>query len=415
MFEKIISFIKNKKKIIENFSYLGFLQIFQLLIPLLIYPYLIRVVGSELYGKVIYAQVFVSYFLVFIKFGFDMYGTNQIAVHSSDKKKMSDIVSVIYSIRFFFLILAMLVLFGAIYFNEHLKTIKVLLWYCFLLNIGEFLYPIWFFLGIEKMKYIAIINITSKVFYLGLVFFFIKTKNDYLLIPLLLSISSIIGGIMSLYLLIFKLRIIFKKPKVAEMVLYVNKSVTYFINSLSIILVEKTNVILLGSFIGMKEVAYYDLASKIIQLAKTPFSILSSVLFPNFSKNLTPLKIKKALFTLGVISLFVLFLVNFLGENIIEILGGVEMHATKKILFVLSLVLPFVAISIVLGISLAAKGYSKEFMIADLIYLLVYLVLVYMFYLTKSFNIYTISYSILIGVISNTIYKFIKIKKHKLL
>ena len=39
-----------------NFSYLSVLQIFIIVFPLLTYPYLIRVIGLELYGVVLYGQ-----------------------------------------------------------------------------------------------------------------------------------------------------------------------------------------------------------------------------------------------------------------------------------------------------------------------------------------------------------------------
>lgn len=415
MIDKIKRLIKGKKIIIENFSYLSVLHFFQLLIPLLIYPYLIRIVGANLYGEVIYAQTFVSYFLVFIKFGFDLYGTNQVAIHSENKHKLSEIVSVIYSIRFVFLVMSAVVLYLATTYIDVLKHISTLLWYCFLLNIGEFLFPMWFFLGVEKMKFITIINISSKVVYLLLVFTIINTAGDYLLIPLLFSISSIFGGLVSLYILIAMLDINFVKVSFNTLKSYIKKSTSYFINSLSILLVEKTNVILLGNFIGMKEVAYYDLANKIIQLAKTPFSVISNVLFPDFSKNLNPKKIKKALYALGSISLLAFGAINVFGGNIITILGGVEMLASKNVLALLSLVLPFVAISIVLGISLAAKGFSKEFMIADIIYLVTYLILVFSFYKLYELNIYTVSTAIVVGVILNTAYKFYQVKKYNLL
>ena len=53
---KLKEVIKRNKKIIENFSYLSIIQLLNMLIPLLIFPYLIRVLGSGTYGMVIYAQ-----------------------------------------------------------------------------------------------------------------------------------------------------------------------------------------------------------------------------------------------------------------------------------------------------------------------------------------------------------------------
>jgi len=412
---KIKQFIKSKKTIIENFSYLSFLQIFQLLIPLLIYPYLISVVGSELYGKVIFSQTLIGYCIVFMKYGFDMYATSQIAINVKNKNKLGEIVTSVLFIRLFFLIISFLVLYISIEFSVELQNLKLILLYAFGLCIGEFLFPIWFFLGIEKMKFIAIINILNKIIFLITVFVFIKSKQDYIFIPLLFSLSSVFSGIISLVLVFTRFDIQIVKVSFVEIFDYLKKSTTYFVNSLSIILVEKTNVIILGSFVGMQEVAYYDLANKIIQLAKTPFTILSNVLFPNFSKKLNSSKVKKALLYFTFIGGFIFIMVNLFSKYILLLLGGEEMLEAQKVMFVLSLVLPMVALSLILGLSLAAKGFSKEFMIADLIYLIVYFIVVIVFYFFEMINIYTISIALVIGVLFNTIYKIIKVKKFHIL
>ena len=49
------------KTILANFSYLSLLQVFAILFPLLTYPYLLRVIGLELYGVIIFAQSIINY------------------------------------------------------------------------------------------------------------------------------------------------------------------------------------------------------------------------------------------------------------------------------------------------------------------------------------------------------------------
>ena len=53
-------FLKEKlgrnKTVLANFSYLSILQVFTILFPLLTYPYLLRVIGLELYGVIVFAQ-----------------------------------------------------------------------------------------------------------------------------------------------------------------------------------------------------------------------------------------------------------------------------------------------------------------------------------------------------------------------
>ena len=59
--KNIVKRSKSHKVLIENFSYLAFLQVFLLLYPLITYPYLVDVLGKEIYGIVLTAQMLASY------------------------------------------------------------------------------------------------------------------------------------------------------------------------------------------------------------------------------------------------------------------------------------------------------------------------------------------------------------------
>lgn len=54
--KNIVKRSKSHKVLIENFSYLAFLQVFLLLYPLITYPYLVDVLGKEIYGIVLTAR-----------------------------------------------------------------------------------------------------------------------------------------------------------------------------------------------------------------------------------------------------------------------------------------------------------------------------------------------------------------------
>ena len=62
-FEKLM----RNKTVLVNFSYLSILQIFTIVFPLLTYPYLLRVVGLELYGVLVFAQTIISYVSLVIR------------------------------------------------------------------------------------------------------------------------------------------------------------------------------------------------------------------------------------------------------------------------------------------------------------------------------------------------------------
>ena len=74
--KQFVNYLKQKivqyKILIENFSSLTLFQLINLSIPLITYAYLIRVLGIEKYGLVVFAQAVVGYLLIFVQFGFNI-------------------------------------------------------------------------------------------------------------------------------------------------------------------------------------------------------------------------------------------------------------------------------------------------------------------------------------------------------
>ena len=65
-------FNKNKN-LIKNFSFLTILQFSQLLISLLLFPYLIKVLGQKYYGVVAYCQVIIGFLLIILNYTFSVF------------------------------------------------------------------------------------------------------------------------------------------------------------------------------------------------------------------------------------------------------------------------------------------------------------------------------------------------------
>ena len=108
-FNRIKNILKTNNTIFANFTYLGILQFVRIIIPLIILPYLIRILGIEKYGIVIFAQTVVFYFMVVVNFGFEMSATKQVSINRNDKLKLSELVSAVVYIKTILLILSGLV------------------------------------------------------------------------------------------------------------------------------------------------------------------------------------------------------------------------------------------------------------------------------------------------------------------
>lgn len=350
------------KALISNFNFMSILQISQILFPLLIYPYLIRVLGKETYGLIAYSNAIVAYLLILINFGFNISEINDIAINRDNIQKISDIISSVFIIRTFLFTISILLLVITVIAIPALNNHKWLYFAYAGILINGAIDPSFYFQGIEKMKFITIITVSSNLLFLLLVIFFVKDKSHYILVPLFTSIGALLGSLIGVYLVFIAHKVRFRFQSIKQLKFRFKQSVPFFSSRLSAIIIDKSSIVLLGSFVGYQQVAYYDLAMKVVGGLKVPFQIFNQVLFPNISrtKNISlVVKILRNLiifYILGYISLF------FIGESVIKILGGSQLLPAKYVLYLLGITTVTELISTFMGAPmLLATGHKSEY------------------------------------------------------
>ncbi|MDR2225585.1 MAG: oligosaccharide flippase family protein, partial [Providencia sp.] len=155
-----------KRKLISNFSYLTTIQLITLLVPFIYYPYIIRKFNIEDYGLVVFIQSIIMLLSIIVDFGFNIYATRIASKYNDNIKKLSIIYSSVTYIKIalFFLCLILFQLF--ILLNDKLYENIVLSNLLFLIVLGEALFSQWLYLGLEKIKFAAAINLISRTFLL---------------------------------------------------------------------------------------------------------------------------------------------------------------------------------------------------------------------------------------------------------
>ena len=86
-------------KVVKNYLYNAFYQIFVLLVPLATTPYLSRVLGPEGVGVNSYTNSIIQYFILAGSIGISIYGNRQIAFVRDNKKEMTKTFYEIFILR----------------------------------------------------------------------------------------------------------------------------------------------------------------------------------------------------------------------------------------------------------------------------------------------------------------------------
>lgn len=280
------STIAIRKRLISNFVALLVLRGFNFLIPLITLPYLVRVIGLENFGLVNFSLSLGLYFGAIIQFGFGVTATREIARNRDDSIKLAQIYSTTLTASILLAIVSA-ILFTLIVlsfekFSNHLN----LYLYSIIHIVFQGLFPIWFFQGIEKMKYITFLRLGTSSIFLVSLFTFVQQEDDFMLVPLLNAIAGLITFIIAIALINRKFRVSFKAPRIQDVQLIYQTGRHAFISQLAPNLYNNSAVFLLGIFTNNAAVGLYTAATKVIDAVISFAYIFSNTFLPYLSRNL---------------------------------------------------------------------------------------------------------------------------------
>ncbi len=356
------------KIIIGNFSSLSLLQVANYIFPLITFPYLVRVLGPEKFGLVNFAAAFVSYFTVFVDYGFNLSATREISINRNDSNKINEIFSGVLIVKSTLFLLGLSVFVFLVLLVPKFAADAPIYFFTFLTVLGSVVFPTWFFQGMERMKYITLISISVKAIWVISVFLLIKSPADVLLLVILNGTSVVVSGLIGILTILTKFGVKLYFPQLTEIKRLLAEGWYVFISTASITLYTSTNIFILGLFAGNETVGYFAAADKIRAAVQGIFQNASQAIFPHLSKLFNESKEMAIRFvnrylkfslSFAIIITFVLFLLA--GEIVIVILG--EKYLPSIGVFRIIVFLPLIILlSNVYGIQIMLNlGYKKEF------------------------------------------------------
>lgn len=320
--KKVIGLISSNKKIIENYFFMTILQVINSFFYLLIYPYLIRALGGSAYGLYVFATSISTYFLFVINFGFDLPATKAIAENFNNEKNLENIISSIFTSKTYLFLICLFVFVGMLYTIPVFSKNKSIFFLCFVSVYSFVLFPQWFFQGMQSMKTVTFIQLGIKLLSLPLIFWLVKKEGDLFSYVSILTFTNLVGGIIGFCIIRFKFHLKTYWLPLSSLKFWFKQSQPFFLSSLAGSLKEYSVPIIIGSFFGMKEVAIYDLANKIVMVPRTIFMSVNAAIFPKLIVNIKNHIVKKIIKIETAISLFMVLLIVVFGRFIIHIMGG---------------------------------------------------------------------------------------------
>jgi polysaccharide transporter, PST family len=284
-----------KHRIINNSLALGLIQIANYIIPFVLLIYLGNLLGADLYGYIALSHSIMVLSFVLTDFGFSLSATNKISKFRTNKSFIAELIGGIIVIKLIVYALCSLIFLPIIYFSGAFDEHELILILTMFPIFTQCFTPLWFFQGIEKMKYIAAFMIFSKAFYLFLVFILIKNTNDYYMVPVFNGIAQFLGLIIAVCL-IYKLGYFIKKPRLRLVRYAYNASIKFFFSRLAVTSYMSTGVLILGIFVSSSAAAVYSVAEQLYNALKAITGSFASAIYPFMSKEKDIILMKKIIF-----------------------------------------------------------------------------------------------------------------------
>lgn len=343
------------RTVLSNFTYLSILNGLDILLPLLIIPYLTHVVGASNFGDYLFVLVLIQNVNNLTAYGYNFSATKKISQHRHDAKIVNRTYNAVIGGRLLLAIsaIAFLLIFSSVIFKNYGQ------FFIFITAIGMILgdvfIPSWLFQGMERMKYLTIVNATTKIFFTLLVLLLITQRNDYIYILLINSIGYLIAAVISQFLAYRQFAIKIELPTMSDIRLELREGLALFSTTIGMTLYRNLNVIILNYFVSSASVAVYGIAEKVVKACQSLVNPISQALFPhlsyqfglgNMSNNLCQLR--KIAQTIGLILLLIALSI-FCCSGLIPIIFGQEFTEAIPLTNLMLPVFVFGCLNYVLG------------------------------------------------------------------
>ena len=313
MKNKKIKIKAQDKVLFSNTIFLYILTFSSQFFSFLTVPYLTRVLGPSIYGKVGIAVAYMAYVQIILDFGFILSATQKVVENRDSEVQLGKIVtSVTYNKLFLSIFLT--IIFAIFLFTSKITQLDIIFYLLYMMStVANALMPDFFYRGIEKMKIITVRTFFIKGAATVATFIFVKESLDYWMIPLFVMLGNVIAVIVMFQDMRKNYQVGFRKVEFSFIKNLIKDSFLFFVSRAASTAYQALNTIILSFIYGSSPIiGYYTSADKLISLGKTASGPIADSLYPYMIKQKNYKLVKKILFIfmpiiiIGVTTIFIL-------------------------------------------------------------------------------------------------------------
>jgi len=334
---------KIKTIFFKNFTSLTVNQVINILVTIIVTPILFQNLGETSFGLVNLSFSIFMLLSIIICYGYHLNGPKKISLINkiSEEEKL---INELISLRIFLAILVSLIIVLISFITNLFDGFRLIILYSLPILLSEAIHPVFYLQGKNKLSVLALLNSFSKLIYLIIIIFFIKTQGDDYKVNLILGLSLLIVYLFFWFNIFFKNKINFVWSSLDKIIHRLKENFEFFFSSIAGHISIHSSLIILKLFVDNIELGKFALANKIaVLLRMIPVFIFQSVLQNATLINKNNKKdLKNYLnyyYRSGLIFTFIIGLIfTIFSKWIIIIFAGIEIDYSANILSVLSFI-----------------------------------------------------------------------------
>ena len=344
------------------------LQILKYLFPLLLIPYLTRILGTEGYAVYAYVLSFMGVVQTIADFGFTLSGTKKVVDLRGDTAALSRLVGAITVARLMLLCgLFVCVMVVTRFIPIMAENTAYVIW-AFFATAGRTVLPDFIFQGNERMGPLTTRYFASKGVQVALTILLVRGPGDLILVAVADVLSEIVDISWSYRAQKRMFGVGIARPTFKESFEELRVSAIYCVSNVSSSLFSGFTTVIIGLAITSKtDIAFWSLTLTTVNAVQSLYTPIANSLYPHMIKNRDFGFARK----LALVALPALILGTVaycaLSKPIMLVLGGPEYVGGAHVMWMISPIFIFSFYGILIGWPvLGAMGHVKELTVSTL-------------------------------------------------
>ncbi len=336
-----------------------------LLLPLVMIPFLARVLRPEGWGLVVFAQSFAAWLGLLVEYGFQLSATRMVATSRAEPERLRRVVAGVQGAK---LLLVLILTIGALLAYLFIPTFQqypIYLFWAWVLAIAQGATPFWYFQGVERMGAVARLELSARAAATIAVLLVVRSPADGWMVLCFNAAAGLLWvtiGTRWIYR-----EVPFERPSFGASLRALREGVAIFAFRTASGLYMQASAFILGLLSSAATVAYFAGAERVIRAAIGIIQPVSHAVYPRLTHlvrqdraaagrllRLSTVLISGMGLAVGIVALIA-------APLLVQLLLGPGYEAAVPVLRALSLLPPIVAIATALGIQWALPmGFDRQ-------------------------------------------------------